>query len=353
MRLESLSTVSPLLPPSPLRVRGASNDEPSLPPGRAVTSAQDHERLLLEPVASPQPPAEWVATTTFLATLARFPAAPPPWWKTNAQFRASLETHTDPSCYAIDADADGASAGALTLQLTLAGWGTVQVPGGEPQKIGPGQGFFAGGGAEVRHSLPAESPGWTFVRLEILHPYVKARLSNHIRHSGAMLDVGPGDGLTASLVRLARGAIAKDFRDQFEAELALFDFTLAFERCSRRAADGIREAQRLIDDVRAQVLARLPAAIEVTSLAEKFGMSRSYFSHFFRERTGTTPAHFATEVRIKRVEDMLRDTAEPLKSIAAACGFANANHLCKVFRRFRQHTPTAFRQSVRHWSAAD
>jgi AraC family transcriptional regulator len=99
-----------------------------------------------------------------------------------------------------------------------------------------------------------------------------------------------------------------------------------------------------------QVLARLPAAIEVTSLAEKFGMSRSYFSHVFRERTGITPAHFATEVRIKQVEGMLRATCEPLKTIAAACGFANANHPCKVFRRLRHNTPTAFRQSVRHWN---
>jgi AraC-like DNA-binding protein len=30
-----------------------------------------------------------------------------------------------------------------------------------------------------------------------------------------------------------------------------------------------------------------------------------------------------------------------------ACGFANANHLCKVFRRFRHITPIAFRQALR------
>jgi AraC family transcriptional regulator len=60
-----------------------------------------------------------------------------------------------------------------------------------------------------------------------------------------------------------------------------------------------------------------------------------------------TPAHFATEVRIQKVERMLLDTHEPLKTIAVACGFANANHLCKVFRRFRQYTPTAFRRELR------
>ena len=102
-----------------------------------------------------------------------------------------------------------------------------------------------------------------------------------------------------------------------------------------------------MEDVRSHVLAMLPEAVEVTELAAKFGMSRGHFSHFFRKRTGMTPSHFATQVRIQAVEKMLLSTREPLKTIADACGFANANHLCKVFRRFRHFTPTSFRHALR------
>jgi AraC-like DNA-binding protein len=96
-----------------------------------------------------------------------------------------------------------------------------------------------------------------------------------------------------------------------------------------------------------RIVARLPEAIGVRSLAAEFGRSRSHFSYVFREQTGLTPAHFATEVRTKEAERLLLDTQQPLKSIANACGFASANHFCKVFRRLRHLSPARFRKAYR------
>jgi transcriptional regulator GlxA family with amidase domain len=57
-----------------------------------------------------------------------------------------------------------------------------------------------------------------------------------------------------------------------------------------------------------------------------------------------TPAHFTTEVRVQQAARMLIDTRAPLKQIADACGFADANHLCKVFRRFQHLSPASYRR---------
>jgi transcriptional regulator GlxA family with amidase domain len=43
---------------------------------------------------------------------------------------------------------------------------------------------------------------------------------------------------------------------------------------------------------------------------------------------------------------MLLAMREQLKAISDACGFANANHLRKVFRRFRPFTPPALRLAL-------
>jgi AraC family transcriptional regulator len=91
----------------------------------------------------------------------------------------------------------------------------------------------------------------------------------------------------------------------------------------------------------------LPKALDVHALAAGHGMSRTHFSHLFRARTGLTPAHFATEVRIHEAARMLLETHAPLKQIAAACGFANPNHFCKVFRRIQHVSPKAYRRTVR------
>ena len=91
----------------------------------------------------------------------------------------------------------------------------------------------------------------------------------------------------------------------------------------------------------------MPKALDVNALAAEYGMSRTHFSHLFRARTGLTPAHFATEVRIHEAARMLLETRTPLKQIAVACGFANANHFCKVFRRIQHVSPKSYRRTVR------
>ena len=350
---------SPLVqtPAERLRDAACSESEARLPTGRPQPNPEPLARstneslvwgLAKSPDRRPSPPPEWTATVDHLASLAQSPVPPPPWWKASAGFRASVETWTDPTSHrrSDEASQEGAG-GSLVLQLTLAGWGYLCLQGQEPQEIGPGRGFWAAKPHRSSHYLPEESPGWTFARIEIHHPYFRSRLAKQVRAARRLIDVRPGDALTASVVRLVRGARCKDFQDQFEAELALFEFVLAFERWTKRIANGAREDERLMEDVRSHVLAMLPEAVEVTELAAKFGMSRGHFSHFFRKRTGMTPSHFATQVRIQAVEKMLLSTREPLKTIADACGFANANHLCKVFRRFRHFTPTSFRHALR------
>ena len=76
-------------------------------------------------------------------------------------------------------------------------------------------------------------------------------------------------------------------------------------------------------------------------------MSRTHFSHFFRTRTGLTPARFAAEVRAREATRMLLDNRAPLKQIAEACGFASVNYFCQVFRRFQHMGPMSYRRAVR------
>jgi AraC-like DNA-binding protein len=354
MSMEPSSTITSIHSSNPnsLHRWGRRSPSAAVEPtaGRPDAAGARAEEALSRDVGESVPgvPPEWSVTANVLSNLARASVPAPPWWKTEARFRAGIETWIGRDGraegeQAIEDAGDGAS---VILLLTLAGCGQLQIAGDEPLRVGPGQAFVAANSRDVDLRAAQDTPAWTFVRVEILHPYLQSRLGPVIRRIGPVIDVRPSDTLTTSSIRLARGAIIKDFQDEFDAEMALFDFTMAFERWARRLSVGARDAELLIEDVRMQVLARLPRAVEVSSIAEKFGMSRSYFSHVFRDQTGLTPAHFATEVRIQKVERMLLDTREPLKTIAAACGFANANHLCKVFRRFRRCTPTAFRREL-------
>ena len=319
----------------------------------ALWQRRSYEVLTSDVVASrnpgPQPPPEWAAVLHQLTFLSRNPVPSPSWWTPTTAFFGSIETRTDPTSYHWDGMKRLARGDPplFAFQLTLAGWGHFQLYGQPPRRVTPGTAFVALMPSRHRYYLPEDSPGWTFAWISIYHSYVLARMAKQVAATGPLIEVVPDGPLAASTARLVRGAIKKDFHNRFEVELALFEFLLACEQAAQQARDNSGEDRRLLDTVRSRIVAGLPKALDVNSLAAEYGMSRTHFSHLFRTRTGLTPAHFATEVRIHEAARMLLETRTPLKQIAGACGFANANHFCKVFRRILHVSPKAYRRTVR------
>lgn len=82
-------------------------------------------------------------------------------------------------------------------------------------------------------------------------------------------------------------------------------------------------------------------------MPEGFWPAATHFSHYFRAVTGLPPARFVTQIRLEEVTRCLLETNHTLETIAAATGFADAKHLCKVFRRHYHLSPGAFRRQMR------
>jgi hypothetical protein len=260
---------------------------------------RSHQAFASDVVASrnsgPFPPPQWELALHQLTELSRTPVVTPSWWTPRTGYFGSIETSTDPTSYHWDGmkRIGLRDSPMVVFQLTMAGRGHFQPYGQTPRPVLPGTGFFAIIPSRHRYFLPENSPGWTFSWIGIYHPYLFSRVAKQMAATGPLIDVAPEGPLVAIFLRLVRGAIKKDFRDRFEVELALVEFVLAYERYAHQARDNADDGQRLLDDIRSRVVARLPKAIDVNALAAEYGMSRTHFSHFFRDRTGLTPAHFA------------------------------------------------------------
>ena len=113
----------------------------------------------------------------------------------------------------------------------------------------------------------------------------------------------------------------------------------------RHYAPPLRE--RLLADVRREVVGSLGRPPDVARLARTRGMSRSHFSHHFKATTRQTPAQFVMQVRLEEVARRLLMSPAFLEEIVLGTGFANANHPCKVFRRHYHLSPGAFRRQMR------
>jgi len=296
----------------------------------------------------PEAPRAWAARLRKLVDAAREPKEGPSWWTpTNAYF-GSVETRTDPRSYHWDGmkRLGRRDHPLVFFQFTLAGWGAFELHGRPPQRLPPGTSFFAVVPSRHRYYLPEASPGWTFGWIGIYHPYLIRRIARQVAATGPVVQTPPGSPLIAMAARLVRGAFQKDFRDRFAVELALFELTVAFERLAQEARHPEGEREGLLGELRAGVVAGGRRAISVGTLAAARGQSRTAYSHHFRARTGTTPARFMTEVRIQEAERLLVTTRLPLAEIAGACGFADATHFGKVFRRLRHQSPAVYRRSL-------
>lgn len=264
----------------------------------------------------------------------------------NAYF-GNVETRTDPASYSWDGmkRLGRRDPPLVFFQLTMAGWGIFEQAGKRPERVSPGMAFFAVVPSRHRYYLPPGSPGWTFGWIGLYHPYLIRRIARQVATSGPLLRMEPSSAFTALAMRLVRGAFEKDYRDRFEVELALFELTVSYERMAQRLGDPQGERERVLEALRARVLATPRQPVSVDELAAEHSMSRTHFTHHFRARTGLTPARFMTEVRIQQAARMLVETKAPLKAIAAEFGFANENHFGKVFRRFLHLSPAAYRRS--------
>ncbi|MTV40314.1 response regulator transcription factor [Duganella radicis] len=101
----------------------------------------------------------------------------------------------------------------------------------------------------------------------------------------------------------------------------------------------VNAVKRLIGDN----LAALPGLAEI---ARSVGTYREKLSQVFREQTGMTVFGFIREERIRRGEELLRDTDIDVQDIALLIGFNNAGNFATAFRERMGVTPTAYRQAI-------
>lgn len=87
----------------------------------------------------------------------------------------------------------------------------------------------------------------------------------------------------------------------------------------------------------------LPFSLEAA--AQFAGMSKYHFSRKFKEACGLSPLQFVIHCRVARAEKLLKETSQPLSSIASACGYHSATQFHAVFTRIIGETPMRYRKA--------
>ncbi len=104
------------------------------------------------------------------------------------------------------------------------------------------------------------------------------------------------------------------------------------------------------DQLTAQSLALIQLhacrGLTVNDILDKLAVSRTVLYEHFRDYLGRTPHEQITIVRLYRVRELLLQTDWNLQKIADAAGFDSPDYLGRVFRKYFNTTPGAYRSSI-------
>lgn len=90
----------------------------------------------------------------------------------------------------------------------------------------------------------------------------------------------------------------------------------------------------------------LSEPLSLADMAKRAGLSQSRFCAIFRQEFGIAPHQYLLQLRIEHAQELLRSTELSLFEIAEYCGFADAQHFSKVFKKAIGIAPGAYRRQL-------
>lgn len=104
---------------------------------------------------------------------------------------------------------------------------------------------------------------------------------------------------------------------------------------------------RIVESAAHYFRGNLSHPLAIAQVAAYHSLCPAHFSTLFRRHYRVAPRGFLLQARIERAADLLAESELALKEIAAQCGFVDAAHLCKSFKKEHRLTPIIFRTRMR------
>ncbi|MHC5250773.1 helix-turn-helix transcriptional regulator [Listeria kieliensis] len=106
--------------------------------------------------------------------------------------------------------------------------------------------------------------------------------------------------------------------------------------------------QKLEDERLSRIIAYLEnhydESISLSKVAEQEYLSPSYFSRYFKQKTGMGFLQYLTHIRLKHSTDDLMLTDESITTISIRNGFSSPKHFTDAFKAYYKETPTRYRE---------
>lgn len=105
-----------------------------------------------------------------------------------------------------------------------------------------------------------------------------------------------------------------------------------------------RQKRKLIDEITEYVTARLEQKITLNEVAAHFNFTPNYLGHLFKAETNSLFSDFLSELRMKRVCELLEDPTKKIYEIAEQVGYKNIIYFNRQFKQYMNMSPGEYRK---------
>lgn len=145
------------------------------------------------------------------------------------------------------------------------------------------------------------------------------------------------DGLSDSIEKLFEGKSISEIKQVSETIFA--DITAKYQE----EMAGTSTSQKRVDKIKQYIEKHYAENnLNVTTVAEKFGLNPSYLSRMFKENTNTNLLDYIQRIRVEASKELLKTM--PVKDVSTGVGFTDVQSFTRVFKKLEGMTPAEFRR---------
>lgn len=111
---------------------------------------------------------------------------------------------------------------------------------------------------------------------------------------------------------------------------------------SLRSSDNDFSIDRLIIELNSKYMEDW----SISSMADYCKLSKSYFSHTFKQRMGISPMHFLNNLRIEKAKSFLTENSMSVATVSKLVGFEDPLYFSRVFKKSTGIAPQMFYHSI-------
>jgi AraC-like DNA-binding protein len=194
---------------------------------------------------------------------------------------------------------------------------------------------------------PSPKTGWDESWVGFDGEYADHLMSHFFTRKHPLLAATPDDRLLALFREVAADmqSARAGFAQVMAARTVEILARLHAERVLRDASPNPQSAS--IHRARLSLLAHYDEEVDLQALARELGMSYSTFRRTFKAVTGSSPRRYQLQIRLNRGRALLVGTDWPVSVIAERTGFSSVHYFSRYFKESEGVSPAAFRKRAR------